>query len=173
MRKIQKVRKHKLNGEVRFPQVRVTGDFGGKIMSSYEASKLSEEMGLDLILISESAIPPVVKIENYNKFLYDLEKREKEIKKGQKRSEVKELTFSPNIADHDLGVKSKKALEFLKNGMKVKCTLSMKGREAAMFERGQIVMLKFATLVEESGVPEDMPKRDGNKWFMVLKPNKK
>lgn len=173
MRKVQKVRKHKLNSEVRFPQVRITGDFGGRIMSSYDASKISEEMGLDLILISENAVPPVVRIENYNKFLYDLEKKEKEMKKGQKKAEVKELTFSPNIADHDLGVKSKKAVEFLDDGMKVKCTLSMKGREAAMSERGQIVMLKFATLVENAGVPEDMPKMEGNKWFMILKPNKK
>jgi translation initiation factor IF-3 len=173
MRKIQKVRKHKLNSEVRFPQVRVTGEFEGKIMSSYEASKISEERGLDLILISEGATPPVVRIEDYNKFLYDLEKREKEIKKNQRKSEVKELTFSPNIADHDLGVKSKKAMEFLDDGMKVKCTLSMKGREASMSEKGQIVMLKFATLVENSGIPEDMPKMDGNKWYMVLKPNKK
>ena len=109
-----KVRKHKINGEVRFPQVRVTsGEFSGKIMSSYEASKIAEQLGLDLILISENASPPVVRIENYNKFLYDLEKREKEIKKNQKKSEVKELTFSSNIADHDLGVKSKKAIEFL------------------------------------------------------------
>ncbi len=138
-----------------------------------EASKISEERGLDLILISEGATPPVVRIEDYNKFLYDLEKREKEIKKNQRKSEVKELTFSPNIADHDLGVKSKKAMEFLDDGMKVKCTLSMKGREASMSEKGQIVMLKFATLVENSGIPEDMPKMDGNKWYMVLKPNKK
>ena len=169
-----KVRKDKINGEVRFPQVRVTsGEFSGKIMSSYEASKIAEQLGLDLILISENASPPVVRIENYNKFLYDLEKREKEIKKNQKKSEVKELTFSSNIADHDLGVKSKKAIEFLKEGMKVKCTLSMKGREASMAQRGQIVMLKFATLIEEAGIPEEMPKMDGNKWLMILRPNKK
>lgn len=173
MRKNQKTRRHKLNSEVRFNQVRVTGEFEGKIMSSYDASKIAEQNGLDLILISENAIPPVVRIEDYNKFLYDLEKREKEIKKNQRKSEIKELTFSPNIADHDLGVKSKKAIEFLDNGMKVKCTLSMKGREAAMSERGQIVMLKFATLVDNFGVPEDMPKMDGNKWYMVIKPNRK
>ncbi len=173
MRKVQKVRKHKLNNEVRFPQVRLTDETGSKIMSSYDASKMAQEAGLDLILISENATPPVVRIEDYNKFLYDLEKREKEIKKNQRKTEVKELTFSANIADHDLEVKSKKAIEFLSEGMKVKCTLSMKGREASMSERGQIVMLKFATLVENSGIPEDMPKMDGNKWFMILKPNKK
>ena len=169
----QRVKKHKINNEVRYPEVRVTGSFEGKIMSSYEASKIAEEMGLDLILISEGAKPPVVKIEDYNKFLYDNEKREKEAKKNQKKSEVKDLTFSSNIADHDLGVKSKKAIEFLNGGMKVKCTLPMKGREITMSNRGHIVMLKFATLVEEAGTLEDMPRLEGTKWSMVLKPIKR
>jgi translation initiation factor IF-3 len=173
MKRPIKVRKHKINGEVRFPEVRVTGDGGGKIMSSYEASKIAQEMGADLILISENANPPVVRIEDYNKFLYEIEKREKEIKKNQKRSEIKELTFSPNIADHDLGVKSKKAQEFLIEGNKVKCTLLLKGRENSMSERGHIVMLKFATLLEEVGVPEDLPKLEGNKWIMIMRPVKK
>ena len=168
-----KTRKHKINGEVRFPEVRVTGDFEGKIMSSYDASRIASEMGLDLILISENATPPVVRIEDYNKFIYNIEKREKEIKKVQKKTEVKELTFSPNIADHDLGVKSKKAIEFLKDGSKVKCTLSLRGRENSMSERGQIVMLKFATLLADAGVPEDLPKLEGNKWIMMMKPLKK
>ena len=173
MKKFQKVRKHKLNSEVRFPQVRIVGSYEGKIMSSYDASKIAEELGLDLILVTENAEPPVVRIENYQKFLYDLEKREKEIKKNQRKTEVKELTFSPNIADHDLGVKSKKAIEFLDSGVKVKCTLPMKGRESSMAQKGQIVMLKLAKMVEDSGTPEDMPKLEGNKWYMVLKPNKK
>ena len=173
MKRPFKARKHKINGEVRFPQVRVTGDGGGKIMSSDEASKIAEEMGVDLILISENANPPVVRIEDYNKFLYDIEKREKEIKKNQKRSELKELTFSSNITDHDLGVKSKKAIEFLSEGNKVKCTLLLKGRENSMSERGHIVMLKFATLLEDVGVPEELPKLEGNKWTMVMKPVKK
>lgn len=173
MKRPIKVRKHKINGEVRFPQVRVTGNFGGEIMSSYDASKKAQEMGVDLILISENANPPVVRIEDYNKFLYEIEKREKEIKKNQKKVETKELTFSASIADHDLEVKSKKANEFLVSGNKVKCTLSLKGRENSMADRGQIVMLKFATLLEDVGVPESLPKLDGNKWIMVLKPLKK
>jgi len=169
-----KERKHKINGEVRFPQVRVTGEIGqGAIMSSYEASKLAEANEKDLILISENANLPVVKIEDYGKFLYEVEKREKENKKNQKKSEVKEISLSVNIADHDLEVKSKKASEFLEEGNKVKLSLLLKGRQHHMADKGQLVMLKFATLVESLGVPETMPKLEGSRWHMVLKPKKK
>jgi len=169
-----KEKKHKTNGEVRFPQVRVTGEIGqGQIMSSYEASKLAEDNEKDLILISENAIPPVVRIEDYGKFLYELEKKEKESRKNQKKTELKEISLSVTIADHDLGVKSKKALEFLEEGNKVKLTLLLKGRQHNMAQQGQVVMLKFATLVEEIGIPEAMPKLEGSKWNMILKPKKK
>jgi len=169
-----KEKKHKTNGEVRFPQVRVAGEIGqGQIMSSYEASKLAEANGKDLILISENANPPVVKIEDYGKFLYEVEKREKESRKNQKKSETKEISLSANIADHDLSVKSKKAIEFLEDGNKVKLSLLLKGRQHNMANQGQVVMLKFATLVDEFGVPEAMPKLEGSKWNMILKPKKK
>ena len=81
--------------------------------------------------------------------------------------------MSTNIADHDLGVKSKKAIEFLKDGNKVKLSLLLKGRQHNMSQQGQIVMLKFATLVEEFGIPEALPKLEGSKWSMILKPKKK
>lgn len=169
-----KEKKHKTNGEVRFPQVRVTGEIGqGKIMSSWEASKLAEEHEKDLILISEGANPPVVKIEDYGKFLYEVEKREKENRKNQKKNEVKEISLSMNIADHDLEVKSKKATEFLEEGNKVKLSLLLKGRQHTMSQQGEYVMLKFATLVEESGVPESMPKLEGSRWHMIIRPKKK
>jgi translation initiation factor IF-3 len=170
----KKVNKHKINSEVRFPQVRVVGDIGqGKIMSSFEASKLAQENEKDLILISETGNPPVVRIEDYGKFLYELEKREKESRKNQKKSEMKEISLSATIADHDLGVKSKKALEFLEDGNKVKLTLLLKGRQNNMAQQGQLVILKFATLVEESGAPESLPKLEGSKWVMIIKPKKK
>lgn len=169
-----KERRHKINGEVRFPQVRVTGEIGqGQVMSSYEASKLAEQNEKDLILISENATPPVVRIEDYGKFIYEIEKREKESRKSQKKTEVKEISLSVNIADHDLEVKSKKAQEFLEDGNKVKLSLLLKGRQHNMADRGQIVMLKFATLVEEFGIPEALPKLEGSKWNMILKPKKK
>jgi translation initiation factor IF-3 len=115
----KKENKHKINSEVRFPQVRVIGEIGkGQIMSSFEAMKLAQENEKDLILINETATPPVVRIEDYGKFLYEIEKREKESRKNQKKSEMKEISLSANIADHDLTVKSKKALEFLEDGNK-------------------------------------------------------
>jgi translation initiation factor IF-3 len=169
-----KEKKHKTNSEVRFPEVRVAGEIGqGQIMSSYEALKLAESNDKDLILISENANPPVVRIEDYGKFLYEIEKREKESRKNQKKTELKEISLSVTIADHDLGVKSKKALEFLEEGNKVKLTLLLKGRQHNMAQQGQVVMLRFATLVEEIGVPEAMPKLEGSKWIMILKPKKK
>lgn len=169
----KKERKHKINAEVRFPEVRVIGDYNGQIMSSFEAAKIAQEQGVDLILINENAKPPIVRIEDYGKFIYDSEKREKEAQKNVHKVQMKEISLSLNIADHDLGVKAKKANEFLQNGDKVKLSLLMKGREMNMKDNGQIVLLKFAQLVENLGVPEALPKLEGTRWNMILKPKKK
>ena len=170
---VRKERKHKINGEVRFPEVRVIGDHNGEVMSSFDAAKLAESEGKDLILINESAKPPVVRIEDYQKFLYDQERRDKEAKKNVKKTEIKEISLSATIADHDLSVKSKKAIEFLEEGDKVKLSLLLKGRQNNMKEQGELVMLKFAKLVEEVGLPETLPSNEGNRWNMILKPKKK
>jgi len=170
---VKKERKHKINGEIRFPEVRVIGSYNGQIMSSFEASKIAQEEGVDLILINENATPPIVRIEDYGKFLYDSEKKEKEAKKNVHKTQLKEISLSLNIADHDLGIKAKKALEFLEDGDKVKLSLLMKGRQMAMKASGEIVMLKFAHFVEELGIPEALPKIEGNRWNMIIKPKKK
>jgi len=170
---VKKERKHKINGEVRFPEVRVIGSYNGQIMSSFEASKIAQEEGVDLILINENATPPIVRIEDYGKFLYDSEKKEKEAKKNVHKTQLKEISLSLNIADHDLGIKAKKALEFLEGGDKVKLSLLMMGRQMAMKASGEIVMLKFAHFVEELGIPEALPKLEGNRWNMIIKPKKK
>jgi translation initiation factor IF-3 len=166
-------RKHRINGEVRFPQVRVIGDGEPKIMSSYEAFQLAQSENKDLILINENQTIPIVKIEEYNKFLYNLEKSEKEKKKNSVKSVTKEIQLSPEISDNDLCTKSRKSKEFLEDGNKVKVVLQLKGRQKATPERGQIVMLKFFTLVEELGVAESLPKLEGSKWHMMIKPKKK
>jgi translation initiation factor IF-3 len=166
----QKERKHKINSEVRFPQVRLIGDTEPIIMSSYEASKLAEEQGLDLILINESQDPPIVRIGDYNKFIYDTEKSEKEKKKNAQKVETKEIQLSCEIHEHDLLTKSRKSREFLEENNKVKVVIQLKGRQKAMPERGEIVMLKFADILGGIGVPESMPKLDGGKWIMTLKP---
>jgi translation initiation factor IF-3 len=142
-------------------------------MSSFEASKIAQEEGVDLILINENANPPIVRIEDYGKFIYDSERKEKEAKKNVHKTQLKEISLSVNIADHDLGIKAKKALEFLENGDKVKLSLLMKGRQMSMKENGEIVMLKFAHFVEELGLPEALPKLEGNRWNMIIKPKKK
>ena len=170
---VKKERKHKINGEVRFPEVRVIGSYGGQLMSSLEASKIAQEEGVDIILINENAIPPIVRIEDYGKFLYDSEKKEKESKKNVHKTQLKEISLSLNITYHDLGIKAKKALEFLEDDDKVKLSLLMKGRQMAMKANGEMVMLKFAQLVEELGIPEALPKLEGNRWNMIIKPKKK
>jgi translation initiation factor IF-3 len=170
---IKNNQKHRLNSDVRFPQVRVTGvGFDGEIMSSFEASKIAQEKEKDLILINEKSSPPIVRIDDYQKFLYDSLKKEKETRKNSKKSELKEIKLTPNIAEHDLLVKSKKAKEFLSSGDRLKVTLTMKGRQNTMKEQSQIVMYKFADLLENSGIPEALPKLEGNRFIMFIKPKK-
>jgi len=169
----QKQRKHKINNEVRFPQVRLVGQGEPQIISSYEASKIAEELGLDLILINESQSPPIVRIADYNKFIYDQEKAEKERKKNSQKTELREIQLSCDIQEHDIQTKSKKAKEFLTDNDKVKVVIQLKGRQAAMPERGELVMLKFADTLSEVGLPEDYPKLEGKRWQMILRPKKK
>lgn len=169
----KKIRKHKINGEVRFDRVRLVKDGIQTIISSYEANKIAESEGLDLILISENSNPPVVKIDDYQKFLYDIERSEKEKKRNSTKTEIKEIQLSPNIAENDLLTKSKKAKEFLEDSDKVKCVITLKGRQRSMPAIGELVMLKFAEILSEYGLPESLPKMEGNKWLMILKPKKK
>ena len=168
-----KVKKHKLNGEVRFPQVRVVGDGEPLLVSSYEALQMAREQDKDLILINENQLIPIVKIEEYSKFLYNIEKSEKDKRKSSSKQVTKEIQLSPEISDHDLGTKARKGKEFLEDGNKIKCVLQLKGRQKASPERGQIVMLKFVTYVEEFGTPESLPSYEGSKWLMIIKPRKK
>lgn len=168
-----KVRKHKINGEVRFPEVRVIGTGEPQLMSSYEAYQIAQSEEKDLILINENQTPPIVRIENYNKFLYDTEKVEKEKKKNSIKSIIKEIQLSPEISDNDLNTKARKGKEFLEDGDKVKCVVQLKGRQKGSPERGEIIMLKFADILSEFGLLEAMPKLEGNRWFMMIKPKPK
>lgn len=172
--RVIKTNKHKLNNEVRYPQVRLVGFYDEPtLMSSYEASKLAEENEMDLILINENQDPPIVRIEGYKKFLYDFEKAEKEKKKNSVKSITKEIQLSPEISDNDLNTKIKKGIEFLEDNNKIKCVLQLKGRQKATPQRGEVVMLKYASGVDEVGTAESLPKLDGGKWIMMLKPRKK
>jgi translation initiation factor IF-3 len=171
--KFEKKRAHKINEEVRFPEVRLIGEGESQVLSSREAMNIANNLELDLILINENANPPVVKIEDYNKFIYKIEKSEKERKKNSTQSVLKELKLSPEISEHDLNTKSKKGEEFLKEGNRIKCTIQLKGRQKASPERGELIMIKFADMLSELGTPESMPKLEGGKWNMIIKPKKK
>lgn len=171
-KQFKKQKLHKTNSEVRFPEVRVVGLGEPKIMSSYEASKLAESECKDLILINESQNPPIVKIEEYSKFLYEIERANKEKKRNSVKSQIKEIQLSPDIADNDLNTKSRKGKEFLEDGDKIKVVLQLKGRQKAAPERGEITMLKFAAMLEDVGLAESMPKLEGGRWFMMMKPKK-
>ena len=169
----QKERKHKINSEVRFPQVRLVGQGDAQLMSSYDAVKMAESMGMDLILINEAQTPPVVRIDDYNKFIYDLEKSEKERKKNAQKTEMKEIQLSCEIQDNDLQTKARKGREFLENNDKIKVVVQLKGRQKAMPVRGEVVMLRFAEILNDIGTPEAMPKLEGSRWIMMMKPKKK
>ena len=170
---MRKQRKHKINNEVRFPQVRLVGMGEPKIMSSYEASQIARSEEKDLILINESQDPPIVRIEDYNKFIYDIERAEKEKKKNAKATQIKEIQLSTNIADNDLKTKARKGKEFLDEGDKVKIVLQMKGRERQNPEAGEITILKYVSLLDNEGIAEAMPKYEGNRWQVIMKPKKK
>ena len=174
MNKYKNKRKHKINDEIRTKEVRliVTGA-APQVISTREALKIADDEGKDLILINETQDPPIARIEDYNKFLYNLEKMEKERKRNSVKSELKEIKLSCDIADHDLEIKAKKAKEFLTDGDKVKCVIQLKGRQKGNPERGQLVMLKFATMLDEQGTPEKVPKLESSTWLMILKPKKK
>jgi len=166
-------RQHKINSDIKFNQVRLVGYGEPKILSIQEAMKMAFTEEKDLIMISESGDTPIVRIEEYSKFIYNLEKKQKEQKKNAIKNETHEIKLSCEIADNDLNTKAKKANEFLSEGDKVKCLIQLKGRQNAMPERGELVMLKFATLLDELGIPEAFPKLEGNKWLMTIKPRPK
>ena len=139
-------------------------------MSSREAYNIAIEEGIDLILINENAEPPIVRVEDYSKFIYNLEKLEKERKKNAPKNEMKEVQLSVNIGENDFRTMLKRAIGFLNDGAKVKCALSMKGRQKARPEQGEITMLRFLTELEDYGSPEAFPKLENWRWLIIIKP---
>lgn len=138
-----------------------------------QALRMAEDMGLDLVEISGAATPIVCRITDYKKFLYDLKKKQKEIKAKQATVEVKEIRFGPNTDEHDVNFKLKHARAFLEEGHKVKAFVFFRGRTIVFKERGEILLLKFAQDLEDVGVVESMPKLEGKRMIMFLIPKKK
>ena len=167
-----KKREHYLNDEIRSHEVRIIGQDESYIVGTKEATQKAKEEGKDLILINDKPNPPIAMIEDYNKFLYDKEKKEKERRKNAVKNEMKEIRLSADIGEGDLETKAKKAREFLSKGNKVRCNLRLKGRQKAMPERGEKTMLIFASMVQEFGNLESMPSYEKSKWNMIIKPKK-
>jgi translation initiation factor IF-3 len=138
-----------------------------------EAIELADNQGLDLVEISPKAVPPVCKIIDYKKFLYEQKKKQKELKSKQVKVVVKEIRFGPNTDDHDFNFKLNHAKKFLADGSKVKAYVFFKGRTIVFKERGEILLLKFAQELVEIGLVEQMPKLEGKKMIMMIQPLKK
>ena len=162
---------HRTNHMIRVPQVRLVGDnVEVGVYSIQEAIRMAQDQQLDLVEISPNADPPVCKIIDYNKFLYEKKKKEKEMKAKSKASEVKEIRFTPNTDDHDFDFKAKHAEKFLKEGNKVKAYVQFKGRAIQFKERGELLLLKFAERLNDTGVLEGMPKMEGKRMLAIWAP---
>ncbi|HSV10915.1 MAG TPA: translation initiation factor IF-3 [Hanamia sp.] len=169
--KKEQQQEHRTNQMIRVPQVRLVGDnVEVGIYSTAEAQRIANDQGLDLVEISPQADPPVCKVIDYNKFLYEKKKREKDMKAKSKVSEVKEIRFTPNTDDHDFDFKSKHAENFLKDGNKVKAYVQFKGRAIMFKERGELLLLKFAERLVDVGTLESMPKLEGKRMFAIFAP---
>ena len=155
--------------------MRVVGDNVGQpqVLPIRDALKLADELELDLIEISPKAEPPVCRIDDYQKFLYEQKKKAKELKANQTKVVVKEIRFGPQTDDHDYNFKLKHAQNFLKEGAKVKAYVFFRGRSIVFKEQGEILLLRFATDLEEFAKVEAMPRLDGKKMNMMLAPKVK
>ena len=142
-------------------------------MSVRDALSLAKELELDLVEISPKADPPVCRIIEYKKFLYDQKKKQKEIKAKQQKVVVKEIRFGPNTDDHDFNFKLKHAKKFLEEGSKLKAYVFFRGRTIVFKERGEILLLKFAQELEEYGTVEQLPRLEGKRMTVLFNPKKK
>ncbi|WP_208355497.1 translation initiation factor IF-3 [Helicobacter pylori] len=162
-----------LNGDINFKEVRCVGDNGEVygIISSKEALKIAQNLGLDLVLISASAKPPVCKVMDYNKFRYQNEKKIKEAKKKQKQIEIKEIKLSTQIAQNDINYKVKHAREFIEANKHVKFKVVLKGRESQNSKAGLDVLFRVQTMMQDLANPEKEPKTEGRfvSWMFVPK----
>jgi translation initiation factor IF-3 len=166
---------HRINERiVGVPEVRLVGDNVEQgIYPIQQAQRIAEDLGLDLVEISATASPPVCRVIEYKKFLYDLKKKQKEIKAKQATVEMKEIRFGPNTDEHDLNFKLKHARKFIEEGHKVKAFVFFRGRTIVFKERGEILLLKFAQEMEDVAIVEQMPKLEGKRMTMFLIPKKK
>lgn len=165
---------HRINQKIQADPIRVVGDnVEPGVRSLREALAMAEELGLDLVEISPKADPPVCKIIDYKKFLYEQKKKQKEIKSKAQKVVIKEIRFGPQTDEHDYEFKKKHAEKFLKEGAKIKAYVFFKGRSILFKDQGQLILLRLATELEELGAVEQMPKMEGKRMIMFIAPKKK
>ena len=175
----------RINDQIRVPEVRLVGENlevlsevagmevkGGEVYNTRQVREWATQLQLDMVEISPNAAPPVVRVVDFNKFLYEKKRKEKEIKSKAAKTVIKEIRFGPNTDDHDFEFKVKHAEKFLKDGDKVKAHVQFKGRAIMFKERGEILLLKFATELEEFGKVESMPQLEGKKMIVMITPKK-
>lgn len=169
--KKEQQQEHRTNHMIKSPEVRLIGDnIEPGVYSLAEANKIAKELDFDLVEISPGANPPVCRVIDYNKFLYEEKKKKKEMKAKAKTSEVKEIRFTPNTDDHDFEFKVKHAEKFLKEGDKVKAHVQFKGRAIMFKERGELLLLKFADSLKDVGALEGLPKMEGKRMLVMFAP---
>ena len=163
---------YRINEQIRVREVRVVSDSGSTVMPTRQALDIARNEGVDLVEISPNAQPPVCRIIDYSKFLYQQKKRAKEMKAKQVKVEVKEIRFGPQTDEHDYQFKLKHAKEFLEDGNKVRAYVFFRGRSILFKEQGEVLLLRFANDLEEYGKVEHMPSLEGKKMFLYLAPKK-
>ena len=163
---------YRVNEQIHVREVRISGENGSEIVPTREALDMARAQGVDLVEISPNAQPPVCRLIDYSKFLYQQKKRQKEIKQKQIKVEVKEIRFGPQTDEHDYQFKLKHAQEFLEEGNKVRAYVFFRGRSILFKEQGEVLLLRFANDLEEYGKVESMPALEGKKMFLYLAPKK-
>ena len=163
---------YRVNEQIRVREVRIVGEGDSIVVPTRQALDMAREQGVDLVEISPNANPPVCRLIDYSKFLYQQKKRQKEMKAKQVKVEVKEIRFGPQTDEHDYQFKLKHAKEFLEEGNKVRAYVFFRGRSILFKEQGEVLLLRFANDLEEYGKVEGMPSLEGKKMFLYLAPKK-
>jgi translation initiation factor IF-3 len=164
---------HKINEKILSREIRLVMEGEEpKVMTTSDAIKMAEEQDMDLVEISPNAVPPVCKIMDYRKFLYNQKRKQKELKAKQSKIVLKEIRFGPNTDDHDFQFKLAHARKFLEEGSKVKAYVFFRGRTIVFKDRGEILLLKFAQELADIGAVEQLPKLEGKRMIIMINPKK-
>ena len=172
MKNDKNANQYRVNEQIRVREVRIVGDGGSTVVPTRQALDMARQQGVDLVEISPNANPPVCRLIDYSKFLYQQKKRQKEMKAKQVKVEVKEIRFGPQTGENDYNFKLKHAKEFLTEGNKVRAYVFFKGRSILFKEQGEVLLLRFANDLEEYGKVEQMPQLEGKKMAIFIAPKK-